>query len=74
MLKKNIKRYRLIETHINMVKAGQYEAAAIILRLLRKGEIRLGIGDADFAVEMALESAGVAVRYNRNCYSAYARL
>lgn len=63
-----------MDAHIRLVKSGNYDAARIILCLLRKGETRIGLGDTDFAVEMALETAGVPIRYSRSYYSAYVKL
>lgn len=74
MLKKNLVRYRLIEAHIRLVKSGNYDAARIILCLLRKGEARIGLGDADWTAEQVFETAGVSIHYSRSYNSAYVRL
>lgn len=72
MLKKNLVKYRLIEEHMQAVKDGRYETAQLILRLLRKREIRLGTG-SDFEAEAIAESCGCRISYSRNYYSAYVR-
>ena len=74
MIQKNIRRYKLMEIHMNMVKSGQYDVARLILKLIRQGEIHLGLRNTDFAVEVALENAGVHITYSRGYSSAYAHL
>lgn len=71
-----IKRYKLIEKHRELVRgdAEDMEAARRLLRFLQRGEIRLGLGDSDWRVEMELEKVGVHIRYSRNGNSAYAHL
>lgn len=70
MIKKNIRKYKIIEKHIEFVRNGKYMEARNLLHLLRKGSIRLGLGDVDFQTECALESIGCPVNYSRNGYSA----
>ena len=70
MLKQNIRKYKIIDKHIELVSSGNYEVARNLLILLRNGFIRLGLGDADFETECFLESIGSPVHYGRNGYSA----
>ena len=51
MLKKNIRKYKIIEKHIEWTKSGNYMAARNLLWLLRKGYIKLGLGDTDWETE-----------------------
>lgn len=74
MLKKNLRKYKIIEKHIDLVRQGKYEEAKNLLHLLRKGQIRLGLGNVDFNTECFLESIDCPVRYSRNGYSATFRI
>ena len=73
MLKKNMIKYRLIEQHLKLVGSGHFEAARMILRLLRKGIIVVGLGDVDHEVECIAEECGCRSRYGRNYNSATIR-
>lgn len=67
MLKKNLIKYRLIEKHMEAVKAGRYAEGRYLLRLLRKHSLNVGCGDnAGFAVEIIAEECGCRIRYTRN--------
>lgn len=59
-----IKRYKLIEKHRELVRgdAEDMEAARRLLHFLQRGEIRLGLGDSDWHVEVELEKVGVHIR------------
>ena len=46
-LERRIIRYRLIDQHRVLVRAGAYETASVILRLLRRGHVHLGLRDAE---------------------------
>ena len=50
------------------------QAARRILQLLCHGRITLGLGDVDWQVESLLEDLGVHLTYNRNGYSATAKI
>lgn len=65
-IKDKLLRYRVMETHINMVKAGKYGEARLVLRLLNYGRVHLGLDDECWAVETALEKLGCVVSYSRN--------
>ena len=69
-IKQNIRRYKIMEKHMELVKKGHYLAARNLLRLLRDGHVRLGLGDADFESEEFLESIGCPVHYGRGFYGA----
>lgn len=67
MLKKNLIKYRLIEKHMEVVKAGRYEEGRRLLRLLRNHSLSVGCGDdAGYAVEIFAEECGCRIRYARN--------
>lgn len=70
MLQKNIRRYKIVEKHIEWVKTGEYVAARNLLWLLRKGYVKLGLGNTDWQTESFLEGVGCSVRYDRNGYIA----
>lgn len=74
MLKKNIRRYKVMEKHIEWVKIGEYMAARNLLWLLRRGYVKLGLGDADYETESFLESIDCPVFYGRSGYSATFRI
>lgn len=58
-------RYRIIEAHAQLVKAGKYQEARLILRMLNEGRISLGLNDTAWAVETLLESLGCYIYYSR---------
>ena len=66
MLKENLRRYKIMEKHIELVRGGEYQAANCILCLLRHGCLSLGLDDVSFRVECILEDAGLRPRYSRN--------
>ena len=68
-LERRIIRYRLIDQHRVLVRAGAYETASAILRLLRQGHVRLGLRDAEWEAEMVLEAAGLHGHCSRSGYS-----
>ncbi len=74
MLQKNIRRYKIIEKHIEWVKNGEYIAARNLLWLLRKGYVKLGLGNTDYETESFLESIDCPVFYGRNGYTATFRI
>ncbi len=47
-------------------RSGRLVAASRVLFLLQRGSIRLGLNDADFEAELALEAAGLTGRFGRN--------
>ena len=63
-----------MEKHMELVRSGNYVEAKNLLILLRKGQIRLGLGDADFNTECFLESIDCPVNYSRTGYSATFRI
>ena len=69
MLKRNLVKYRLIEKHLEAVRAGRYEEGRRLLTLLRKHSLTVRLENvADYAVEIAAAECGcrVRVRYARN--------
>ena len=74
MLKKNIRKYKIIEKHMEWVKSGNYIVARNLLWLLRKGYIKLGLGDTDWETEMFLESIDFPAFYSGNGYTATFRI
>ena len=68
-LERRIIRYRLMDQHRVLVRAGAYETASCILRLLRHGSVRLGLRDAEWEAEMILEAAGLRGHCGRGGYS-----
>lgn len=70
MLKKNIRKYKIMEQHMEFTRRGMYYEAKALFRLLRNGCVRLGLGDEDWNVEMFLESIDCPVNYSGNGYTA----
>ena len=64
MLKVRLIRYRIIEKHMALVKAGEMETASVLFSLLRTGRVALGLSDADCRAEIFLEIIGL-----QPCYS-----
>ena len=75
-LKNKLIKYRLFDRHRELVKGSpeDMQVARRIFGFLRKGEIRLGLGDVDWRTEQELEKAGVHIRYSGRGYTAYARI
>ena len=65
-IKDKMLRYRVMETHVNMIRSGNYGEARLVLRLLNNGYIKCGLDDDAFRVESKMEKLGCAVRYSRN--------
>ena len=65
-IKNKLLKYRVMETHVNLVRRGNYGEARLVLRLLNNGHIKCGIDDDAFRVETMMETLGCAVRYSRN--------
>lgn len=74
MIKKNIRKYKIIEKHIEWTKSGNYVAARNLLWLLRKGYVKLGLGNTDYETESFLESIDCPVFYGRSGYTATFRI
>lgn len=74
MIKKNIRKYKIIEKHIEWTKSGNYVAARNLLWLLRKGYVKLGLGDTDYETERFLENIDCPVFYGRSGYTATFRI
>lgn len=69
-LERKILRYKLMDTHRSLVREGKLLEAREILRLLRKGSIKLGLGDVEWAVERICEELGCRINYSSRGYSA----
>ena len=74
MVKKNIRKYKIMEKHMELVKIGEFEQARNLMILLRRDRINLGLNNTDFYTECFLEKIGCPVRYTRNGYGATFRL
>lgn len=74
MLQKNIRKYKVIEKHIELTKTGNYAAARNLLWLLRNGYVKIGLGDTDWETESFLESIDCPVFYGRSGYTATFRI
>lgn len=70
MLTKNIRRYKIMEKHMECVRSGKYCVANNLLYLLRKGSLTLGCTDDDWETETILDDIGCPVTYSRNYYQA----
>ena len=59
-------REMLKAVHKVLVRNGEYDTAHGILRLMRRGQISLGLGDTSFKIERVLEELGFDMKYSRN--------
>lgn len=67
-------RYGCFDLYRKYIRAGMFDEAWLVLRLLRRNTSRLGLDDASWRVQCDLEDMGVTVIYNRNGYTATAHL
>lgn len=74
MLEKKIRRYKLMDEHRRLVREGKFREANTVLYLLRKGNVKLGLGDESYIVESLCEGLGCRIRYSRNYNIAEVRL
>lgn len=74
MLKENIRRYKIMETHMEFTRCGMYIEALLIMELLRNGQVKLGISESEWNVEYVLEEIGCPVSYGQNHWTATFRL
>lgn len=58
----------------SLVKSGALEEAHTVLRLLRRGQVKLYLDDISWSVQCMLEDIGVRVNYSRNGNTATAYL
>lgn len=73
-LKENIRRYKIMETHMEFTRCGMYIEALLIMELLRNGQVKLGISESEWNVEYVLEEIGCPVSYGQNHWTATFRL
>lgn len=58
---------KIREMHTKLVRKGKFETARCLLYLLRKGNMKVGLGeDAGFEAECIAEEYGCCVTYSRN--------
>ena len=62
---KKSKRLAIMLKHRELVRQGSMDIAHVLLRLLRRGRVSLGYGDAEFAAECILERLGCVITYSR---------
>lgn len=74
MLEKKILRYKLMDTHRKLVREGKLLEAREVLRLLRKGRLKLGLDDVSWEVERLCEELGCRINYSSRGYTAEVRL
>ena len=74
MLEKKIRRYKLMDEHRRLVREGKFREANTVLYLLRKGSVKLGLGDESYTVESLCEELGCRIRYSINYNIAEVRL
>lgn len=74
MLQRKILRYKVMDAHRTLVKEGKLLEAREILRLLRKGHIKLGLDDVSWNVESLCEELGCKIFYSSRGYTAEVRL
>lgn len=71
---KNVLKWKVKKLYSDFVKGGQYEEAKMILRLLRRGLVKLYLDDASWNIQCAVEKIGCHVWYSRNGNTAEAYL
>lgn len=64
MLEKKIRRYKLMDAHRELVRTGKLYEAYLVLEFLRKGKLKLYLGEADWNVEKLCEDLGCKFGYN----------
>ena len=74
MLKEKILRYKVMDVHRSLVKEGKLLEARELLRLLRKGHLKLGLDDVSWEVENLCKKLGCKIFYNARGYTADIRL
>ena len=74
MIKKNIRKYKIMEKHMELVKTGKYGEARNLLILLRKGYIKLGLGDVDWETERFLDDIECPAKYSSRGYGVTFRI
>lgn len=74
MLELKIRRYKVMEAHIELVRKGAYREARLVLRLLREGKVILWLDDVSWNVESLLEGLGCRIWYDRRGYKVVARI
>ena len=63
---KKSKRLALMMKHKELVKAGKYDIAYSILRLLVKHEIVLGLSESHFKAELVMYQIGCKIKHINN--------
>lgn len=74
MLQRKILRYKVMDAHRTLVKEGKFLEARELLRLLRKGHIKLWLDDVSWNVESLCEKLGCKIFYSSRGYTAEVRL
>lgn len=74
MLQRKILRYKVMDVHRALVKEGKLLEARELLRLLRKGYIKLGLDDVSWNVESLCEKLECKILYNSRGYTAEVRI
>lgn len=72
MLEKKIRRYKIMEAHMELIRKGLYRQAQLVLRALREGKVTLWLDDDSWAVESLLEGLGCRIWYDGRGYRAVA--
>lgn len=73
-LKRKMRRYKLMEEHMELVRKGQYGAARVLMELLKYGRVTLWLDDSSWTVELICERVGCRIWYDRRGYRAVAHI
>ena len=73
-LKRKMRRYKLMEKHMELVRKGQYGAARVLMKLLKDNRVTLWLDDDSWTVELICEKAGCRIWYEKNGNRAVAHL
>ncbi len=66
MLQEMLLKCHVIDLHRELVRTGCFAEAQIVFKLLRNRKVTLGLDDASWAVERALEKIGCHMWYAGN--------
>ena len=64
----NILKVKVMNTHRELIRNGDFDTAGGILKFLRNGKITLGLGDVGMKVEKILDALGCVLRYAYHHY------
>lgn len=64
----NILKKKVMDTHSELVRNGEFDVAYSIMRFLKDRQTTLGLGDVSMKVEKILDDLGCFLKYTRRFY------